>query len=455
LEKCPLDRGSHEQGEQRNRSNGVITMANAVIVGGIRTPFVKAGDAFNSTPAPELGRLVVREVIDRYGIEPDEIDEVICGNVASPVDAANVARVISLRAGVPRDKVAHTVSRNCASGMECVTQAIDRVNAGHAECVIAVGVDSMSNIPVFWKKRMAEKLFNLSKARSAIAKLKTLGSFRPADLAPEIGIKLGLTDPTTGMMMGDTADKLAREYQISRETQDEFALKSHQRAIAAQQTGKLDSETMTVFPAPKSNIVNHDIGPRDGQSMAALAKMKPYFDRKWGTITVGNSCQITDGAAAMLIMSESKAKDLGLDPIGRVSAYAYAGCDPERMGLGPVYSSARALKKAAKTTSDMELIELNEAFAAQVLACLKGFENPPKDCSLAASGVLGEINPQILNVNGGAIALGHPVGATGTRLILTLLHELSRRDQTVGLATLCIGGGQGGAVVVERMAKAA
>lgn len=430
-------------------------MANAVIVGGIRTPFVKAGDAFNSTPAPELGRLVVREVIDRYGINPSVIDELICGNVASPVDSANVARVISLRSGIPRDKVAHTVNRNCASGMESFTQAIDRVTSGQADCVMAVGVDSMSNIPVFWKKRMAEKLFTLSKAKSIFGKLKTLGSFRPADLAPDIGIQLGLTDPTTGMMMGDTADKLAREYGIARETQDEFALQSHQRAIAAQQAGRLDSETMTVFPAPKSKAVTQDIGPRDGQSMAALGKMRPYFDKKWGTITVGNSCQITDGAAAILIMSEAKAKECKLDPIGRVSGYAYAGCDPERMGLGPVYSSAKALKNAGKKTSDMDLVEINEAFAAQVLACTHGFAKPPKDCKHAAGGVLSEIDPEILNVNGGAISLGHPVGATGSRIILTLLHELSRRDQTTGLATLCIGGGQGGAVVLERMAKAA
>lgn len=430
-------------------------MANAVIVGGIRTPFVKAGDAFNSTPAPELGRLVVREVIDRYGIDPAVIDELICGNVASPVDSANVARVISLRSGIPRDKVAHTVNRNCASGMESFTQAIDRVTAGQADCVLAVGVDSMSNIPVFWKKRMAEKLFKLSKARSAFAKLKTLGSFRPADLAPDIGIQLGLTDPTTGMMMGDTADKLAREYGITREDQDAYALQSHQRAIAAQQAGRHASETMTIFPAPTSQAVSQDIGPRDGQSMEALGKMRPYFDKKWGTITVGNSCQITDGAAAILIMSEAKARELKLEPIGRVSAYAYAGCDPERMGLGPVYSTAKALKKAGKKTSDMELVELNEAFAAQVLACTAGFANPPADCQTASGGVLGEIDPEILNVNGGAISLGHPVGATGTRIILTLLHELSRRDQTTGLATLCIGGGQGGAVVLERMAKAA
>ena len=430
-------------------------MADAVIVGGIRTPFVKAGDAFNSVEAPELGRLAVREVLDRFNVSADIVDEVICGNVASPANAANVARVIALRAGIPKDKIAHTVSRNCASGMESVTQALDKVTAGQADCVVAVGVDSMSNIPVMWKKSMAEKLFRLSKAKSAFAKLKGLASFKPADLAPQIGIKMGLTDPVVNMMMGDTADKLAREYHISREEQDEFALRSHQRAAAALAEGRLASETMPVFPPPKSTPVTQDIGPRDNQSLTALAKLRPFFDRKWGTVTVGNACQVTDGAAALIVMNADKARDLGLEPIAKIRSYAYAGCDPERMGLGPVYSSARALKRAGLSAGDMQLVEINEAFAAQVIACLHGFKTPPAGCPHADENVLGEISPDILNVNGGAIALGHPVGATGTRIILTLIHELGRRDANLGLATLCIGGGQGGAVVVECLKNAA
>ena len=430
-------------------------MADAVIIGGIRTPFVKAGDAFNSVSAVELGRLAVRETIERFNLDPNEIDELICGNVASPVDAANCARVIALRAGIPQDKIAHTVSRNCASGMESVTQAIDRVNLGHADCVIALGVDSMSNVPVLWKKRMAEKLFGLSKAKSFGQKLKALFSFRPADLAPVIGIKLGLTDPVSGLMMGDTADKLAREYNISREEQDQFALSSHQKAVAAWNEGRFEGETLTAFPEPKSTAVSADIGPREGQSLSALAKLKPFFDRKWGTVTVGNACGVTDGAAALLIMNSDKAKSLGYEPIGRIRNYAYAGCDPSRMGMGPVYSSAKALKQIGMTLNDMQLVEINEAFAAQVLACVRGFASPPQDCIDACGDSLGELNPDILNVNGGAIAIGHPVGATGTRLVLTMLNELGRRDQNVGLATLCIGGGQGGATVVECLNKAA
>ena len=280
-----------------------------------------------------------------------------------------------------------------------------------------------------------------------------MSKFRLTDFAPLIGLKLGLTDPVTGLMMGDTAEKLAREYHITRDEQDQFAVKSHQKAVDAWQAGRLSGETMTIYPEPKSEPITQDIGPRDGQSMIALSKLKPYFDRNWGTVTVGNSCGVTDGAVALLLMEASHAASLGLKPIGKIRASAYAGCDPSRMGLGPVYSTAKALKSAGMTMDDVDLVELNEAFAAQVIACLRGFERPPEDCvDPDAASRLRPIDEDRLNVNGGAIALGHPVGATGGRLILTLLGELERRNQNVGLATLCIGGGQGGAVIVERVA---
>jgi acetyl-CoA C-acetyltransferase/acetyl-CoA acyltransferase len=428
-------------------------MPEAVIVGGVRTPFIKAAGLLNDTQAPELGRLVVRELLYRLDLDPAEVDELIAGNVASPADAANVARVIALRAGIPKDRVAHSVHRNCASGMESVTQAIDRINSGQAESVVALGVDSMSNIPVLWTKQFAEKLFNLSKAKSLGKKLAAIWKIKLRDLTPQIGLKLGLTDPVTGMMMGDTADKLAREFKISREEQDEFALQSHRKASAALKEGRLNDETMTLYPEPHSKPVVKDDGPREGQTMKALGKLRPYFDRKWGTVTIGNSCQVTDGAVALMIMSAERAKTLGLEPLGRIRGYAYAGCDPSRMGLGPVYASAKVLKKTDMSIDQMELIEINEAFASQVLACVSGFENPPDGCGThEGADRLGPIDPLKLNVNGGAIALGHPVGATGGRLILTMLNELKRRDQKIGLTSLCIGGGQGGAVVVENMA---
>lgn len=428
-------------------------MGRAVIVAGVRTPFVKAAADLKETPAPELGRLAVQELLYRTDVLPEQVDELICGNVASPVDAANVARVISLRAGIPKGRIAHTVNRNCASGMEAVTQAAMKIDAGVAKSVFAVGVDSMSNVPLLFRKRFVDKLLKLSKARTGGQKLSNILKFRPSDFAPLIGIKLGLTDPVSGLMMGDTAEKLAREYGISRDEQDAFALNSHQKAVAAWQAGRLSDETMTVYPQPKSEAISEDIGPRDGQSMEALAKLKPYFDRKWGSVTVGNACGVTDGAVAVLLMDEDYANSLGLQPIGRIRASAYAGCDPSRMGLGPVYSSAKTLHAAGMTMDDVDLVELNEAFAAQVLACQRSFDSPPEDCAgCDASTRLKAIDNEKLNVNGGAIAIGHPVGATGARLVLTLLGELERRDKEVGLATLCIGGGQGGAVLVERMA---
>ena len=431
-------------------------MPEAVIVAGVRTPFVKAGSLFNSLPAQELGRLAVRELLDRANLDPAHVDELICGNVASPVDAANVGRVIALKAGVPRDSIAHTVSRNCASGFECVTQAFDRVVSGRAQCVVAVGVDSMSHIPLFYPKRFADKLLKLSTAKSMMQKLKTFASFRLSDLTPQIGIKLGLTDPVTGLLMGETAEKLAREFGILRNEQDLFALRSHQLAATAWKENRLASEVMTVYVDDRdggTKPISQDIGFRPDQSLEALAKMKPYFDRRWGSVTIGNSCQVTDGAAALLIVEATRARELGLTPIGRIRDYAYAGCDPARMGLGPVFATSRVLQHTSLKLSDMQLIELNEAFAVQALACTRCFEspssaNPAAGCNMAP---MGTIDWDRLNVNGGAIALGHPVGATGTRLILTLLHELRRRDLSRGLATLCIGGGQGGAVVVETL----
>jgi acetyl-CoA C-acetyltransferase/acetyl-CoA acyltransferase len=299
----------------------------------------------------------------------------------------------------------------------------------------------MSHIPLFYLKRFADKLLRLSTAKSAWQKLKTLASFRLSDLQPQIGIKLGLTDPVTGLLMGDTAEKLAREFHITREEQDQFALRSHQRAAEAWKENRLASEVMTVYADDRDSgvkAISQDIGFRADQSLEALAKMKPYFDRRWGSVTVGNSCQITDGAAALLIVEANTAREWGLTPFGRLRDYAYAGCDPARMGLGPVFATSRVLQQTGLTLGDMQLIELNEAFAAQAIACLRRFESPT-----------GSIDLDRLNVNGGAIALGHPVGATGTRLILTLLHELRRRQLSRGLATLCIGGGQGGAVIVE------
>lgn len=426
-------------------------MAEAVIVDGVRTPFVKAGGALRFVPAQELGRVVTQELLYRANLRPRDVDELIAGNVASPVDAANVGRVIALNAGIPHDRIAHTVSRNCASGFECVTQAVERVRAGLAKTVVAVGVDSMSNVPLFWSRRLTEQLWQFTRARGSFAKLMVLAGVRPRDLAPEIGLKSGLTDPVSGMMMGETAEKLAREFHITRDEQDAFALRSHQRACTAWSAKRLADEVMAIYPAPDLQPIAQDVGPRVDQSMEALGRLKPYFDPRYGTVTVGNSCQVTDGAAALLIMEQATARTLGYKPIGRIRDYAYAGCDPSRMGLGPVFATARAFAKSKLGMRDVDLVELNEAFAAQALACVHAMGSASfAQAHVGSSRPIGEMDVERLNVNGGAIALGHPVGASGTRLVLTLLRELGRRGQSVGLAALCVGGGQGGAILVER-----
>lgn len=426
-------------------------MPKAVIVGGVRSPFVKAGGPMRFTPVQELGRQVAREALYRLNLRPDQVDELVCGNVGTPPEATNVGRVIALMTGIPHDRIAHTVCRNCASGMDCVTQAIDQVTLGHSKVVLAVGVESMSNSPVLWTKSFAEKLLNMAKAKGSFGKVRAMAKMRLADFKPIFGIEQGLRDPVSGLIMGETAEKLAREFGLTRAQQDEFASRSHNRACDALKAGRLAKETMAVYPEPKLEPITQDIGPRENSSASGLGKMKPYFDRKYGSVTVGNACQITDGAVALVIMEEETAKAMGYSPIGRIRGYAYAGCDPARMGIGPVYATAKLLKKTGNRLSDMELFELNEAFAAQVMACQKAMASK-KYCeeNLGLGEPIGEIPDDKLNVNGGAIALGHPVGATGARIILTLLNELERRQQSLGLATLCVGGGQGGAVIVER-----
>lgn len=426
-------------------------MANAVIVGGIRSPFVRAGDKLRFTPTQELGRMVTQELLFRYDVKPESVDELICGNVGTPPDATNVGRVISLLSGIPKDVIAHTISRNCASGMDSVTQAVEHVESGRFKKVIALGVESMSSAPLLFPKQMSEKLLATTKAKTTMQKVKAMANLRPGDFAPQIGLVMGLTDPVSGLIMGKTAEKIARRFGISREEQDEFAMHSHLKAVAAQEAGRHARETMTIYPQPKLEPISQDIGPRKGQSMESLGKMKPYFDPKYGTVTVANACMITDGACALLIMEEEQAKAEGYKPLGRIRSFAYAGCDPSTMGLGPVYATAKALDRAGMKLSDIQLAEINEAFAAQVIGCLRGFESKKfAEEELNRSDALGELSPEVLNVNGGAIALGHPVGATGNRITLTLLHEMERRNLQTGLATLCVGGGLGGAVIVER-----
>ena len=423
-----------------------------VVVDGVRTPFVKAGTALAEVPAVELARIVIREVLERTEIDPAEIDEVILGNAAPPAGAPNIARVAALEAGIPQAVPAFSVARNCASGFQSLTDAYNQIVLGQSEIVLAGGVESMSRVPLQYPDEFAGVVSDLSRAGSVTGKVAAATRLRPAHLKPVVALAEGLTDPVCGLNMGETAEVLAREFDLSRLAQDEVALGSHLRASEAWADGRFADEVTPVFVPPDyTDVVAEDIGYRPGQSLEALARLEPVFDRLDGTVTAGNSSMITDGAAAVLLMEAERARSLGYDPLGTLVSFGYAGVDPRRMGLGPAVATPLALDRAGIALEDVDLIELNEAFAAVVLANLEVF--PSAEWAAEALGrerPIGEIRPERLNVNGGAIALGHPIAATGTRLALTLLLEMKRRGLEWGLATLCVGGGLGGAIVFRR-----
>ena len=420
-----------------------------VIVDGVRTPFCRAGTDLAGLAADELGRIAVNALLTRTGIDPSCIDEVIFGCVCQPFDAANIARVIALRAGIPESVPAITVHRNCASGFEALTQAAEKAAAGRGEIFLVGGTESMSQVPLLFPQTAAAKFTALAKARNALQKVKALAAFRPADFKPRVGLLLGLTDPVCGLNMGETAELLARELGLTRARQDAFAIESHKRALAARE--KMAAEICPVF-TNTGTALTADNGPRTDQTPENLARLKPVFDKRNGTVTAANASQITDGAVALLVMTETKAAELGLHPLGVLTGYAYAGCDPSRMGLGPVFAMAKAQDATGLGPAAADLIEINEAFAAQVLACLECARSEKFARKvLGRPAAIGEIPLEKLNVNGGAIALGHPVGATGARLVLTTLLELKRRSAHRALVSLCVGGGQGAALWLEAL----
>jgi len=412
-------------------------MKEVVIIDGFRTPYAKAGTAFKDVHPVDLGAAVAKEVIARTGIDSALIDEVIVGNAGMPADAANIARVIALRAGIPERTPAYSVQRNCASGMQAVASAYAQILAGMSGIVLAGGVESMSSYDYYMSRRLRDAITAVRRGRTAGSRIKAVLSLRPKDFLPVIGLIQGLTDPISGLIMGETAEVLVRDFGITRTEQDEYALTSHQRWTAANAAGKFRNEVVPFYVPPKFEAVEEDIGPRKNQTREALAKLPPYFDKRTGTVTAGNSSPITDGAAAAIVMIADRAAALGYRPLGHIRAVAFAGFDPSRMGISPLYATHKVLKLAGMTMKDIELIELNEAFAAQALAV-------EKELGLDRSK---------LNVNGGAIALGHPLGATGSRLLITLLYELRRRKAKYGLSTACIGGGQGISVIVENLQR--
>jgi acetyl-CoA acetyltransferase family protein len=422
------------------------------IVDGVRTPFAKAGTTLADSEVADLGKTALSLLVARTGIDASRIEEVIIGCVSQPADSANVGRVVALRAGIPESVPAITVHRNCASGFEAVTQAAEKMLAGRGDIFIVGGVESMSHIPLLYSHEAAKKFGAFARAKNLSQKLGVLSSFRPGDFQPQVGLLLGLSDPVCGCNMGQTAETVSRDFQIEREEQDAFAMRSHHKAVAARE--RLKEEITPVYlPKAKNGqtFMDQDNGPRENQTMEALAKLKPAFERETGTVTAGNSSQITDGAAALLLMTERALKESGLSPLGRLEGYAYAGLDPSRMGLGPVYAIHRAEQRTGLGLKDAEIIEINEAFAAQVISCQKAARSKTY-CRehLQRETPLGEIPDEILNVNGGGIALGHPVGVTGARLVLTALKELHRRRANRALVSLCVGGGQGGALWLNR-----
>lgn len=425
-------------------------MKKIAIVEGVRTPFIKAWSLFDPFSAQKLGALAVTELLQRLSLDPERVDEVILGCVGNPLDAANVARVVSLQAGIPKSKKAFTLSRNCASGLEAVCVSAEKIWAGQDSVVIAGGTESMSNAPLVFSKDAQRAFLNLGKAKSLGQKLGAMLKFRPKHFSPIAAVQTGLTDPVCGLNMGQTAEVLAKKFGISRQRQDAFALESHRRVIAAR--ARLHEETMQVILPPKfEKAVWDDNGVRENLTMEQLAKLKTVFDRKSGTVTAGNSSQLTDGACALLVMEEERAKAEGRSVLGTILAYDTIGLEPAEMGLGPAFVIERLLRKTGLGLKDIQLFEINEAFAAQVLSCTDALASKKFAAeNFPGAQPVGEIDPSLLNVNGGAVALGHPVGVSGARLVLTLLKEMKRRSLRRGLVSLCVGGGQGAAMILER-----
>jgi acetyl-CoA C-acetyltransferase/acetyl-CoA acyltransferase len=416
------------------------------IVGGIRTPFVRAYGPMMKVQADRLGTIASTRLFEQLKLSPDTMNESVWGNVSGQPDAANLARVISLRAGVPASCIGHTVNRNCASGMEAIISSWQALqDRPQSKIILAGGTESMSNIPFMFNEDATHWFLQFERQKTMFARIAHMLKFRPSFMSPVVGIKLGLTDPVCKLNMGETAENLVSDFKITREEQDAFALNSHEKALAAHAAGFFDDEIVPVgSPWVEDKQITQDVGPRKGMTMESMAKLRPIFKHQGGSVTVGNSCPITDGAVALVVCLASEAERRGWKPLGYLKHYTIAGLDPSRMGLGPAFAIHQLCQQTGKTLENFSRFEINEAFASQVIACLKAMASPEFCQTHFQRAVpLGTIDPAQLNVNGGAIALGHPVGATGARLVLTLLRELRRTGLKNGLASLCVGGGQG------------
>ncbi len=419
------------------------------IVDGLRTPFLKVRGRPGPFSASDLAVSAGKALLLRQPFAASDLGEVIISCMIPSPDEANIGRIVSLRLGCGKSVPAWTVQRNCGSAMQAIDSAAKDIAIGRHQLVLAGGTEAMSRAPLLWRMEMVNWLANWNSARNFSTRLKTLAEFRPHFLKPVIALLHGLTDPLVGLNMGETAENLAYQFHITREQMDAYAVRSHQRLAAAQNS---DLDEVTPIYTDNGHLFALDDGVRPDSSLEALAKLKPFFDKKFGMVTAGNSSQITDGAAMVLLASEEAVTRYNLPVLGRLVDVEWAGLAPEVMGLGPVFASTPLLQRNGLKLEDIDYWEINEAFAAQVLACLAAWQDR-EFCRnhLGLQEALGKINEERLNSDGGAIAIGHPVGASGSRIVLHLLDVLKRNNAKRGIATLCIGGGQGGAMLLERV----
>jgi acetyl-CoA acyltransferase len=421
------------------------------IVAGIRTPFVKAGTAFRKLTAQDLGRMAVQELAQRAELDLKQVDEVVYGAVVPDVRAPNIAREIVLTGGFPHGVSAVSCTYQCATAIKAMTIGATSIMTGNADVVIAGGAECLSNIPILYSRPLSDALVAASKAKSLTGKAKSFANLKPKDLLP---VPPALAEPTTGLTMGESAEKMAKENGIPRDEQDRFAHESHVKAAKAWADGKYKDEVLTAWVPPSfEQSISEDNGVRRDSDLAAYTTLKPVFDRKYGTVTAGNASPLTDGASALLIMSDERAKALGYRPLGYLKAWAYAAVDPGwQLLMAPALAVPRALDRAGMKLAEMDLIEMHEAFAAQVLSNIQALESKKfAQEKLGRGEAVGEVRRDILNVNGGSISIGHPFAATGGRMVLTALKELSRRDKQHALLSVCAAGGLGASVILERV----
>ncbi len=426
-------------------------LARVAVVSGVRTPFTRAGTLYRDLTPVELARLTLVELMHRASIAPEDVDHVVLGNVIPSIHAPNVAREAALGAGVSPRTPAFTVNRACASSNTAITSCAEAILSGHAEVAIGGGVEMMSDVPILWAKPMRKLLIAASKAKGIGAKLGLFARIRPRFFVPEAP---AIAEFSTGLSMGQSCEKMAKDNHISRAAQDELAWKSHMNAAKATDDGRMKDETFHVIVPPRyEEVAVEDNGIRRDSTVEALSQLRPVFDRRYGTITAGNSSGLTDGASAVLLMAEDKARAEGRKPLGVLRSWAYAAIDPrDQLLLGPAYAVPDALERAGLTLKDMDLVEMHEAFAAQVLSTTQALASRTFAVEkLGRDEPVGEVDPAKLNTRGGSIAIGHPFGATGARLVMSTLLELGRLGKQFGLVTVCAAGGMGVAMVVERV----